>query len=84
MEVQELSYQGLTQAVFCVPKAQDTKDAAKQRLSDMYLKFLWAQKQLRNMKKRLLKYCAQHAPNFKWKVNYACSQNDGTKTFAQS
>ena len=31
--VQELSYKGLTRAVFCVAKAQDTKDAASQRLS---------------------------------------------------
>ena len=34
--VQDLSYQGLTRAVFCVAKAQDTKDAAKQRLSALY------------------------------------------------
>ena len=35
MGVQELSYQGLTRAVFCVAKAQDTKHAAKQRVSDL-------------------------------------------------
>ena len=35
MGVQRLSYQGLTRAVFCVAKAQDTKHAAKQRVSDL-------------------------------------------------
>ena len=37
MGVQELSYQGVTRAVFCVAKAQDTKHAAKQRVSDLYI-----------------------------------------------
>ena len=37
MRVQELSYQGLTRAVFCVAKAQDAKHAAKQRVSDLYV-----------------------------------------------
>ena len=34
--VQELSYKCLTRAVFCAAKAQDTKDAAKQRLSGLF------------------------------------------------
>ena len=34
--VHELSYKGLTRIVFCIAKAHDTKDAAKQRLSDLY------------------------------------------------
>ena len=33
---QELSNKGLTRAVFCVAKAQDAIDAAKQRLSALY------------------------------------------------
>ena len=33
MGFQELSYKGLTRADFCVAKAQDAIDAAKQRLS---------------------------------------------------
>ena len=36
MGFQELSYKGLTRAVFCVAKAHDAKDAAKQRLSALY------------------------------------------------
>ena len=36
MGVQELSYYGLTRAVFCVAKAKDTKHAAKQRVSDLF------------------------------------------------
>ena len=32
----EIRYKCLTRAVFCVAKAQDTKDAAKQRLSGLY------------------------------------------------
>ena len=31
----EFKYKCLTRAVFCVAKAQDTKDAAKQRLSGL-------------------------------------------------
>ena len=37
MGVQELSYYCLTRAVFCVAKAQDTKHAAKHRVSDLLL-----------------------------------------------
>ena len=33
--VQELSYKGLTRAIFWVAKAQDRKDATKQRLSGL-------------------------------------------------
>ena len=33
----EFRYKCLTRAVFCVAKAQDTKDAATQRLSGLYL-----------------------------------------------
>ena len=35
MGFQELSYKGPTRAVFCVAKAQDTKHASKQRVSDL-------------------------------------------------
>ena len=33
----EFRYKCLTRAVFCVAKAQDTKDAAKQRLSGLFI-----------------------------------------------
>ena len=35
--VQEVSFKVLTLAVFCVSKVQDTKDTAKQRLSDLLI-----------------------------------------------
>ena len=38
--VQELSYKGLTRAVFCVAKAQDAIDAAKQRLSALCILYI--------------------------------------------
>ena len=57
--VQELSYNGLTRTVFCAAKAQDTKDAAKHRLSGLY---------------SLISYCVNnhlkaYIVNINWKIH---------------